>query len=547
MQIFAIFTFCKINSFFNMRTIKFVLIVFALFISGFGFAQVTNQSSYKLSRVLDVINMFYVDTVNNDKLVEAAIVEMLKELDPHSVYVSKDEVKEMNEPLEGNFEGIGVQFNIYNDTIMVVNPIPGGPSEKLGIRAGDRIIKIDGQLVAGVGIKNNDVFKKLRGKKGTEVNVSIARKTEKDLLDFTISRDKIPIYSLDASYVIDKEIGYIKLNRFSATTIQEFDDAMKKLKGQGIKDLILDLSGNGGGYLNAAVDLADQFLDDKKLIVFTQGINSPRSDYKATEVGSWTTGRLIVLVDESSASASEILSGAVQDWDRGLIIGRRTFGKGLVQRPFNLPDGSLIRLTVARYFTPSGRLIQKSYEKGYDDYSKDILHRYNNGELIHADSIHFPDSLKFQTLNSKRTVYGGGGIMPDFFVPLDTMRYTDYYRNLMRKGVAYKYVIAYMDQNRATLKSQYPDFAKFKEGFQVTDVMVDSLISMATKEGVAKKNDEVDKSRNDIKLIMKALLARDLWNYSEYFEIINPSRDEYMKAIEVLRDKKLYTKKLTKS
>lgn len=547
MQIFAIFTFCKINSFFNMRTIKFVLILFALFISSFGFAQVTNQSSYKLSRVLDVINMFYVDTVNNDKLVEAAIVEMLKELDPHSVYVSKDEVKEMNEPLEGNFEGIGVQFNIYNDTIMVVNPIPGGPSEKLGIRAGDRIIKIDGQLVAGVGIKNNDVFKKLRGKKGTEVSVSIARKTEKNLLDFTISRDKIPIYSLDASYVIDKEIGYIKLNRFSATTMSEFDEAMKKLKSQGIKDLILDLSGNGGGYLNAAVDLADQFLDDKKLIVFTQGINSPRSDYKATDVGNWTTGRLIVLVDESSASASEILSGAVQDWDRGLIIGRRTFGKGLVQRPFNLPDGSLIRLTVARYFTPSGRLIQKSYEKGYDDYSKDILHRYNNGELIHADSIHFPDSLKFQTLNSKRTVYGGGGIMPDFFVPLDTMRYTDYYRNLMRKGVAYKYVIAYMDQNRATLKSQYPDFAKFKEGFQVTDVMVDSLISMATKEGVAKKNDEVDKSRNDIKLIIKALLARDLWNYSEYFEIINPSRDEYMKAIEVLRDKKLYTKKLTKS
>lgn len=530
-----------------MRTIKFVLIVFALFISGFGFAQVTNQSSYKLSRVLDVINMFYVDTVNNDKLVEAAIVEMLKELDPHSVYVSKDEVKEMNEPLEGNFEGIGVQFNIFNDTIMVVNPIPGGPSEKLGIRAGDRIIKIDGQLVAGVGIKNNDVFKKLRGKKGTEVNISIARKTEKDLLDFTIARDKIPIYSLDASYVIDKEIGYIKLNRFSATTITEFDDAMKKLKGQGIKDLILDLSGNGGGYLNAAVDLADQFLDDKKLIVFTQGINSPRSDYKATEVGNWPSGRLIVLVDESSASASEIVSGAVQDWDRGLIIGRRTFGKGLVQRPFNLPDGSLIRLTVARYFTPSGRLIQKSYEKGYDDYSKDILHRYNNGELIHADSIHFPDSLKFQTLNSKRTVYGGGGIMPDFFVPLDTMRYTDYYRNLMRKGVAYKYVIAYMDQNRATLTSQYPDFAKFKAGFQVTDVMVDSLISMATKEGVAKKNDEVDKSRSDIKLIIKALLARDLWNYSEYFEIINPSRDEYMKAIEVLRDKKLYTKKLTKS
>ena len=546
-----------------MRTIKFVLIIFALSISGFGFAQVTNQSSYKLSRVLDVINMFYVDTVNNEKIVEAAIVEMLKELDPHSVYVSKDEVKEMNEPLEGNFEGIGVQFNIFNDTIMVVNPIPGGPSEKLGIRAGDRIIKIDGQLVAGVGIKNNDVFKKLRGKKGTEVNVSIARKTEKNLLDFTIARDKIPIYSLDASYVIDNQIGYIKLNRFSATTMTEFGEALTKLKALGIKDLILDLSGNGGGYLNTAVDLADQFLEDKKLIVFTQGINSPRSDYKASDIGNWTTGRLIVLVDESSASASEIVSGAVQDWDRGLIIGRRTFGKGLVQRPFNLPDGSLIRLTVARYFTPSGRLIQKSYEKGYDDYSKDILNRYNKGELIHADSIHFPDSLKFQTLNSKRTVYGGGGIMPDIFVPLDTLRYTDYYRGLMRKGVIYKFVIAYMDQNRANLKSEYTDFSKFKASFQVSDAMVDSIISLEKKENKEKKDDKTDKakeeemaklkaeeiakSRDDIKLMLKALLARDLWNYSEYFEIINPTRDEYNKAIEVLHDKKLYTKKLSKS
>ena len=546
-----------------MSTIRTFIVIIIMLVAFLGNAQVTNQASYKLSRVLDVVNMFYVDTVNNDKLVEAAIVEMLKELDPHSVYVSKDEVKEMNEPLEGNFEGIGVQFNIFNDTILVVNTIPGGPSEKLGIRAGDRIIKIDGQIVAGIGVKNNDVFKKLRGKKGTEVIVSISRRLEKNLLDFTIARDKIPIFSLDASYMIDKEIGYIKLNRFSATTMTEFEEAIKRLKSLGAKDLILDLSGNGGGYLNTAVDLADHFLDDKKMVVYTEGINSPRSDYKASAIGNMNDGRLVVLVDEYSASASEIVSGAIQDWDRGIVVGRRTFGKGLVQRPFNLPDGSLIRLTVARYYTPSGRLIQKPYENGYTDYAKDILNRYNKGELIHADSIHFPDSLKFQTLNSKRTVYGGGGIMPDFFVPLDTTLYTDYYRSLIRKGIFNRFTLSYIEANRNMLKSTYRDFAKFKNEFVVTDAMVDSIISMAKKETVEKKDDKIDKakveelakikneeiakSKADIKLLVKAMVANNLWNYSEYFEIINPSRPEYIKAIEVLHDKKLYAKKLSKS
>ncbi|PIP55091.1 MAG: peptidase S41 [Bacteroidetes bacterium CG23_combo_of_CG06-09_8_20_14_all_32_9] len=530
-----------------MSKIKSLITVFALSVSLFGYSQVTNQAAaYKLNRALDVVDMFYVDTVNNDNLVETAIIEMLKELDPHSVYVSKDEVKEMNEPLEGNFEGIGIQFNIYNDTIMVVNPIPGGPSEKLGIRAGDRIIKIDGQIVTGIKIKNKDVFKKLRGKKGTIVTVSIARRNEKNLLDFTITRDKIPIYSIDASYMIDKEIGYIKLIRFSATTMTEFGEAIIKLKNQGAKDLILDLSGNSGGYLNTAVDLSDQFLSDKKLIVYTEGIKSPHSDYRATNIGEWHDGRLIVLVDENSASASEIVSGAIQDWDRGLIIGRRTFGKGLVQRPFNLPDGSLIRLTVARYYTPLGRLIQKPYDKGFTEYSKDFTNRYNNGELIHADSIHFPDSLKFQTLNSKRTVYGGGGIMPDFFVPFDTTIYTDYYRNLVRKGLIYNYVLSYMDNNRNLLKEKFTDFNKFKTDFIVSDVMVDSLISLATKKGVAKKDDEIAKSKNNFKLITKAIIANNLWNNSEYWEILNPSRPEYMKAIEVLHNKKIYSKKLSK-
>lgn len=506
----------------------------------------SQQASLKIQRTLDIINLFYVDTVNNDKLAEAAIIEMLKTLDPHSTYISKEEVREMNEPLEGNFEGVGIQFNIFEDTILVVNPIPGGPSEKLGIRAGDRIIKIDNVNVAGVKIKNNEVFKKLRGKKGTTVTVSILRRNEKELLDFTITRDKIPIYSLDAAYMIDKEIGYIKLNRFSATTIEEFRKAIKDLKAKGMKDLILDLAGNGGGYLNAAVDLADEFLDDKKMIVYTQGITSPRTDYKSTDKGEWQTGRLVVIVDEGSASASEIVAGAIQDWDRGIIVGRRTFGKGLVQRPFNLNDGSMIRLTVARYYTPSGRLIQKPYEKGFDDYSKEIIKRYNNGELTNADSIHFPDSLKFQTNLFKRTVYGGGGIMPDFFVPLDTNAYTKYFKQLMQKGIIYRFNLHYLDKERNKLKEKYKTFDDFKNNFQVESSMLDSIASIAKKEKIEFTDEEKTKSENDIKNMIKALLARDIWDNSQYFEILNPTRDEYLKAIEVLNDKKMYNKKLGK-
>lgn len=522
----------------------FFLLLF--FVGYSAVSQVNSQASLKLQRTLDIINLFYVDSVKNDKLVEAAIIEMLKTLDPHSTYISKDEVREMNEPLEGNFEGVGIQFNIFNDTILVVNPIPGGPSEKLGIRAGDRIIKIDGEVVAGIGVKNNEVFKKLRGKKGTQVSVSILRRGEKELLEYTITRDKIPIYSLDASYMIDKEIGYIKLNRFSATTIEEFKKAITDLKSKGMKDLILDLAGNGGGYLNAAVDLADEFIDSKKMIVYTKGLNSPRTDYKATDKGEWHAGRLVIIVDEGSASASEIVSGAVQDWDRGIIVGRKTFGKGLVQRPFNLNDGSMIRLTVARYYTPSGRLIQKPYEKGFVEYTKDIINRYNKGELIHADSIHFPDSLKYRTFISKRTVFGGGGIMPDIFVPLDTNAYTKFYRSLIQKNIIYRFVIDYLDKERDKLKKEYPTFSSFKANFEVNSVMIDSLYSKAKKEKIEYTEEEKMKSELHIKFMIKSLLARDLWDTSQYFEIINPTRDEYNKAIETLKDKKLYNRKLGK-
>src|SRR3989339_2025656 len=424
--------------------------------------QIVNDHVYKFSKVLSLINTFYVDTVNQEKIVETAIIEMLKKLDPHSIYVNKEEVKKMNEPLEGNFEGVGIQFNIMDDTIMVVSPISGGPSEKVGIRAGDRIVKI-----------------------------GIARRSISELLDFTVTRDKIPIYSIEASYMIDNEIGYIKLNRFSRTSMTEFKEALSKLKTQNMKKLILDLQDNGGGYLDVAFELADQFLDNNKIIVYTEGINSPRKDYKSTANGEFENGKLVVLVDENSASASEIVSGAVQDWHRGLIIGRRSFGKGLVQRPFDLPDGSMVRLTIAKYFTPTGRCIQKSYEKGAGDYSKDIINRFNSGELSNEDSIHFPDSLKYTTKIKSRAVYGGGGIMPDYFVALDTTPLTDYYSKMIRKGTINSFLLNYVDKNRKDFSAKYPVFDKFFKEYEVSDALLDELKEQAKKDKIEPKEGQV--------------------------------------------------------
>jgi carboxyl-terminal processing protease len=513
-------------------TITLIIVLFAQT----GKSQVFNESTFKMMKVFDWINTYYVDTVNQDQLVEKAIIEMLKALDPHSSYLTKKEVKEMNEPLMGNFEGIGVSFNILNDTILIISPIAGGPSEKLGVMAGDRIIKIDSKNVAGVGITNNDVFSKLRGKKGTIVTISVKRKGVKELLDFTIVRDKIPIYSIDASYKIAPDIGYIKLNRFSSTTNKEFVQAMEKLQKENIKSLILDLTQNGGGYLEEAANLIDQFLESGKLIVYTQGVHSARQEYKATSNGMFEKGKLIVLVDEGSASASEILAGAIQDWDRGIIVGRRTFGKGLVQRPLNLPDGSMIRLTIAKYYTPSGRLIQKPYNTGYDEYEKDILNRYNKGEFIHKDSIHFPDSLKYSTLLSHRTVYGGGGIMPDYFIPIDTTRITDYYRDIIRKGILNKFVLDYVDNNRNDFKVKYPDFQTFKSAFDVTNSLIEQLTSYAEKEGLKTNTAQLETSRNDISKLIKAYVARDLWNSNEFYEIINQDDLIVLKAIDIMKN-----------
>ena len=503
-----------------------------------------SEQSLKFGEVFDKISRFYVDTVNEDKLVEKVIINMLNELDPHSSYLSRDEVKAMQEPLDGGFDGIGVSFNIMNDTIYIISPIAGGPSEKLGIKAGDRIIKIDGELVAGVGVTNTDVQKKLKGPKGTKVNVSISRRTESNLLDFLITRDKIPIYSIDAAYMINKNLGYIKLSRFSMTTMNEFEEAMNKLLNQKMENLILDLSGNGGGYLRVAVDLADQFISGKNMITYTEGVQNPRRNYLSSEKGSFKQGKLVVMIDESSASASEIVAGALQDWDRAVIVGRRSFGKGLVQQPFMLNDGSLIRLTVAKYYTPTGRLIQKPYSEGFEEYTKDLITRYNSGELAGEDSKIFPDSLKFRTLAKNRVVYGGGGIMPDYFVPIDTLAFSGYYRSLISRGILNQFVLRHVDENRSELKQKFSSFEKFNNNFTVSDELIQKLIEYADDQGIEYVEADYNKSKSMIHLLIQAYIARDIWESNEFYQIFNESDNIFKRAVEIISNPGLYLEKL---
>lgn len=492
----------------------------------------------KLESLLYHIDRMYVDDVNKQQLVDAAIVRMLEELDPHSIYIPKEELEEVNEPLKGNFEGVGIQFNIVRDTIYVVDAIPGGPSERLGIRAGDRILTIDKENVAGVGFKNSDVMKRLRGKKGTKVEVTMARKGEPAPLDFSITRDKIPIYSVESSYMATPKTGYIKVSRFSATTMKEFREKLDELKAMGMQDLILDLQGNGGGYLRTAIEMADEFLGDRKLVVYTEGRTSPREDTFSTKEGRFEKGKLVVLVDEGSASASEIVSGAIQDWDRGVIVGRRSFGKGLVQRPVMLPDGSAVRLTVSRYYTPSGRCIQKSYEEGLEAYQQEKSARLAQGELMNADSIHPADTVKYYTMN-KRVVYGGGGIMPDAFVPIDTTQSSSYFGQLVRKGVLNTFALNYVDDHRTELSAKYPGVETFRTTFQVDELMLDALEAQAKKDGVEPDAAGMERSKNLIKLRLKGLIARDLWDTSAYWQVINaenPVDRSFQRALEVLQD-----------
>ena len=478
----------------------------------------------------------YVDEVNEEKVVEAAIHAMLKELDPHSTYLTAKEVEKMNEPLQGNFEGIGVQFNMANDTLFVIQTVSKGPSEKVGILPGDRIVTVNDTAIAGVKMTRDEIMKRLRGPKDSVVELGIVRRGYDKPIIFRVTRDKIPVNTLDAAYMIAPKIGYIKISSFGATTHQEFRDALAKLRKEKMQHLILDLQGNGGGYQKAAVDMASDFLQPEQLIVYTEGNNSPRSEFSASDKGQFHEGRLVVLIDEYSASASEIVTGAIQDWDRGIVVGRRSFGKGLVQRPIPLPDGSMIRLTIARYHTPSGRCIQKPYGEDID-YRKDLVERFNRGELMHADSIHFPDSLKYQTKMLARTVYGGGGIMPDYFVPIDTLTYTKYHRELTAKGVIVNTNLAVIDRYRKEYEKRYPDFATYNKRFEVDDTILDILLSEAEKAGVKYDEELYQASLPLIKVQIKALIARDLWDMSQFYEIFNHTDETVMKGLEIIQSK----------
>ena len=507
-----------------------------------------NEALRKLQMAEFAITNLYVDKVDEDKLVEEAIIKMLAQLDPHSTYNNAEEVKKMNEPLQGNFEGIGIQFQMIEDTLLVIQPVSNGPSEKVGILAGDRIVAVNDSAIAGVKMSTEDIMSRLRGPKDSEVKLTIVRRGVDDQLYFTVKRDKIPILSLDASYMIQPKTGYIRINRFGATTAEEFAEALKSLQKKGMKDLILDLQGNGGGYLNAAIDLANEFLKQKELIVYTEGRAARRSDFFAKGTGNFKNGRLIILVDEYSASASEIVTGAIQDWDRGVVVGRRTFGKGLVQRPIDLPDGSMIRLTIARYYTPSGRCIQKPYdstanldgrltgENSQDKYNQELIDRFNHGEMIHADSIHFADSLKAQTKRMGRTVYGGGGIMPDFFVPIDTTQYTDYHRNLVAKGVVIKATTGYIEKYRKELQNKYKKFEAFNEKFEIDDNFLAEIRTLADKEKIKFDEKQYNQSLPLIKTQLKALIARDLWDMNEYFQVMNSTNQSVQQALKVLNE-----------
>jgi carboxyl-terminal processing protease len=505
----------------------------------------SNQSKLpNFNKALACFDELYADSVPANDIAENAIRGMLDKLDPHSIYIPKQEVAEMNAPLKGNFEGIGIRFQILRDTIMVVNPIPGGPSEKVGIRAGDKIINVESKTIAGVGITNSGVRDNLLGKKDSKVTIEILRRGEQELLSFSITRDKIPIYSLDSYYMAAPEIGYVKLNNFGATTMDEFYEAVGKLKIQGMKHMILDLQGNGGGYLRTAIQLADEFLNEDKMIVYTNGRYYDKKEYHARKTGYFEEGKLVVLVDQSSASASEIVSGAIQDWDRGLIVGRRSFGKGLVQKPIPLSDKSQVRLTTSRYYTPTGRCIQKPYGESKEDYQREKYERLQTGELTNKDSINFPDSLRFKTRIANREVFGGGGIMPDVFVAVDTSYNSKFYTKLWRNGIFNTYGLTYVDDNRNALKKKYPTFEIYKKEFEVDDKFLKKFLAYAKDEGVEKNSKEFNKSKKAIQVKLKAIIAQNIWDSKKYYEINNELNPTYIKGIEVLQDDTFHKMKL---
>ena len=574
--------------------IKLSLLCFLISIAAYAQNPTYQVNAQKMSQLLNYLNDSYLDTVNFDLLVEKGTIEILKELDPHSVYISKKDVQQANEPLIGSFDGIGVTFQIIKDTINIMEVIVNGPSEKVGLRAGDKIIKVDTAAACGKHLNNKWVQDHLRGVKGTKVTVWVKRGKNPEPLEFTITRDKIPMNSINVYFMVDKNTGYICLERFAQTSIQEFRDAVTRLKARGMKNLIFDLRANTGGYLQAAFEISNEFIGPNKTIVYTDNFRNTGETFKSTNIGNFQKGKLVILVDEGSASASEIVSGAVQDWDRGIIMGRRTFGKGLVQKPIYLPDASQIRLTISKYYTPSGRCIQKPYEDGLDNYLNDFNYRSKHGEFLTADSIKFPDSLKYQTAKG-RTVYGGGGIMPDIFIPLDTTRYSSLYGEMIRKGIISGFTLDYMEKNRTLLKAKYETMEDFKNRFEISDDLFQELMDYAHKEGVKDsvafqfskraeqfvkekapaldslyssledlKNNEslqkmfmeyvtnsfnesmrlrnINKANEFIKDALKYEMARNLFNYGEARQIFLINDDGFLKALEVINNDKIFKK-----
>lgn len=502
----------------------------------------------KLAFAEQIIANYYVDTIDTTKVVEDAIIAMLKDLDPHSTYSNADETRELTEPLNGNFSGIGIRFQMNNDTLYVIESVSGGPSERVGIVPGDRIISCNDTIIAGVKMPNSEILKVLRGPRGSIARLKVVRKSEPAPLEFVVKRDEIPIYSVDASYMVNDSVGFISVARFAGTTTDEVNDAMKKLKKAGMKHVIIDLCDNGGGYLRPATEISNKFLRKGDMIVYTDSPKHGSTRFEAEKNGDFLDGRVVLMVNQYSASASEILSGAIQDNDRGVIVGRRTFGKGLVQRPFPFPDGSMIRLTVSRYHTPSGRCIQKPYTPGEDeDYRMDMVKRYESGELSSADSIAFSDSLLYSTIRLKRPVYGGGGIMPDRFVPLDTTFFTPYYRDLVAKGSINKYALDYVDSHRNQLKKKYKTEDAFVQKFEITPDMIDGLIDTGKKDGVEFNQEQFDTSRDYLLAIIKGLIGRDLFEQATYYRIVNPYNTIFTSAVEIISDPVKYNGYLSPS
>ncbi len=522
----------RIKNFFTIAISFLVGMTVALYFVPGRKQGLSSMQSNKLDEVVKYINSYYVDTVNTNQLFETAITSMLQELDPHSTYANAVDNKAMMESLEGAFEGVGIQFSIMNDTIMVISTVSGGPSEKQGIRAGDRIVTVDGKNVAGIGIQNDEVMKLLRGKKKTDVTIGIMRQGFPQITDYIVTRDVIPTYTVDIAYMVDPQTGYIKINQFGATTAREFSDAIDQLKKKGMSKMILDLRSNSGGFLDAAIQICDEFLPKGEMIVYTEGLHVPTDKIYATRYGNFEKGEVVVLIDDFSASASEIVAGAIQDNDRGVVVGRRSFGKGLVQRQIDLSDKSSIRLTVARYHTPSGRCIQREYGKGTEAYYEDFIDRYYRGEMSHSDSIKFDENQKFTTKKG-RAVYGGGGIMPDYFIPLDDDSTLNAYYQVLNSSAIVQFAFNYATENKERMLKQYPTAESYVKGMTVSNDLLKQLLNFYTQKTGLKVKDLNNDSIKELKVWLKALIGRDIYQDEAFYPVINSSDKTFLKAVEL--------------